>query len=80
MPDVIFSEGDHWAELGEVLRVASPLLLGALALSVLIVGMAIRPPARMRVMLVESRRQLLLVGAAIPLGAFAAFLVVYWAI
>jgi len=61
-------------------RVALPMLLGALVLSALIFGVIVRPPERIRVVLTDSRRQLVLVGAAIPLGALAGFFVLYWAL
>jgi hypothetical protein len=77
---VILAVGDHWTEFGEAVRVALPMLLGALVLSALIFGIIVRPPERIRVGLAESRRQLVLVGAAIPLGAFAGFFVLYWAL
>jgi hypothetical protein len=77
---VVLAAGDHWTELGEALRVALPMLLGALVISGLIFGAIVRPPERMRVGVTESRRQLVLVGAAIPLGTLAGFFVLYWAL
>ena len=80
MPRVILAAGDHWSELGEALRLALPMLVAALVLSGVIFGVIVRPPERLRVGLTESRRQLVLVGAAIPLGALAGFFVLYWAL
>jgi hypothetical protein len=77
---VILAAGDHWTEFGEAVRVALPMLLGALVLSALIFGVIVRPPERIRVSLADSRRQLVLVGAAIPLGTLAGFFVLYWAL
>ena len=77
---MILAAGDHWSELGEALRVALPMLLVALVISAVIFGVIVRPPERLRVGLTDSRRQLVLVGAAIPLGALAGFFVLYWAL
>jgi hypothetical protein len=77
---VILAAGDHWTEFGEAVRVALPMLVGALVLSALIFWFIVRPPERIRVSLADSRRQLVLVGAAIPLGALAGFFVLYWAL
>ena len=80
VPGVIVGAGDHWSELGDALRLAGPVLLGAALLSAVIFGIVVRPPERLRVMLTDSRRQLVLVGAGIPLGAVSGFLVLYWAL
>jgi hypothetical protein len=75
---MILAVGDHWAELADATRSAAPILIAALLLSAVIFGVLLRPPERIRADVISSRRQLLLVGAAIPLGALSGFFVLYW--
>ena len=75
---MILGAGNHWAELGEATRSAAPILIVAVLLSTVIFGLLLRPPERIRADVIASRRQLLLVGAAIPLGAISGFFVLYW--
>jgi hypothetical protein len=63
----------HYAELKVALEGALPGLLGALALALALFGIG-----RASASVDGRRRQVGLVGLAVPVGAVAGFLVAYW--
>jgi hypothetical protein len=79
---MIFLSGGRYAELEETLGAGLPVILAAVALSLLLLLVAAIPPSALPVGISEllgpRRRQVAVVGVSVCLGAAIGLLTVFW--
>lgn len=81
---MVIGASNHYGELKEALNAGLPYLAGAVCVGFLLVALAVMPAGarlgHVHERLSHRRLEIALAGVVIPLGTFAAFLVVYWAL
>ena len=82
---MLFSNGGHFEELKEALGAGLPVLLAAVAVSLLLFVLAALPPSMLPEgaladLLAARRGQVALLGVAISLSAAIVVAIVFWAL